>query len=292
MEELKKADEKLSTLKVIGGVFLSVAILVIAQISAVSISQILYHFGISNAIYSMIAGVLYIAFTLIGSTLFCRKFLKISIIKMRIFHIQLQTFWVVAAILMPISVIFIYILLGGHWEVNIFHTETVLEKIIGAVAFYGLAAGIVEEIIFRGLIMGCLEKRFHIKIAILIPSILFGLLHIIGNDLDFASVIQLLLAGSIVSILFSLIAYESNSIWNNALVHGFWNMTMIGGVLYIGNHPDNDSIFNFVLNNKSFWLSGGDFGIESSVISIAVYLIFIVFATILIQMKKIHIVHK
>ena len=111
------------------------------------------------------------------------------------------------------------------------------------------------------------------------------MLHIIGNDLGFVSIIQLLIAGSIVGILFSLIAYESNSFWNNAIVHGIWNMTIIGGILYIGNEADSSSIFNFILDNKSFLISGGDFVIEASVISIFAYLLFIVLAAIKIKQK-------
>lgn len=186
---------------------------------------------------------------------------------------------------MPILVLLFSILTGGHWEINTFNRETTLLTITSAVAFFGLATGIVEEMIFRGLIMGCLEKCANIKIAIVIPSMLFGLLHVIGNNLDFISIIQLLIAGSIVGILFSLIAYESNSIWNNALVHAVWNMVIIGGIIYIGNSSDSRSIFNFVLEKKSFLLSGGDFGIEASILSIAVYLIFIILAIVLLKKK-------
>ena len=147
--------------------------------------------------------------------------------------------------------------------------------VTGAVAFYGLATGIVEEMIFRGLVMGCLEEHFGKKIAVIVPSVLFGALHIIGNRLDFVSTIQLLIAGSIVGILFSLITCTDNSVWNSAIVHGIWNMAIIGGILHIGDSADSSSMFNFVLKNKSFLVSGGDFGIEASVISIFVYLIFL-----------------
>lgn len=185
-----------------------------------------------------------------------------------------------AALVLAIAILF-----GGHWEINTFNATDRNATITGAIFFYGLATGIVEELIFRGIIMGCLEKRFNIRIAVIVPSVLFGLLHIIGNDLSFVSIIQLLIAGSIVGILFSLIAYESNSFWNNAIVHGIWNMTIIGGILYIGNEADSSSIFNFILDNKSFLISGGDFGIEASVISIFAYLLFIVFAVIKIKQK-------
>ena len=85
--------------------------------------------------------------------------------------------------------------------------------------------------------------------------------------------------------MFSLIAYGSNSIWNSAIVHGIWNIVIIGGILHIGNEADSSSIFNFILDNKSFLISGGDFGIEASIISILVYLLFIVLAAIQVKRK-------
>lgn len=286
MEEVKRSTKELSASKAILGIVFAIAILVIAQILALSISEIPLNFGVPGAICNIVAGILYVAFTLLGTTLLCKRFLNVSLVEMRIPRLQLETIWLVSALLMPIFVLLIAMLVGGHWQTNTFDTKTTLATITGAVAFYGLATGIVEEIIFRGIIMGCLEKRLNIKAAIVIPSVLFGLLHIFGNNLDFVSVIQLLIAGSIVGVLFSMIAYESNSIWNNAIVHGVWNMSIIGGVLYIGKSTDSNSIFNFVLENKSFLLSGGDFGIEASVISIFVYLIFIVVAIVLLKKRS------
>lgn len=286
MVKTTSETKKLSTSKAILGIVFAIIILIISQILAFSISEIPLGFGVPGAICNIIAGILYVAFALLGTMLLCKRFLKISMVEMRIPHIQLKAIWLLSAVLMPILVLLISMLLGGHWQTNIFDTETTLATVMGAVVFLGLATGIVEEIIFRGIIMGCLEKRFNIKVAIFIPSVLFGLLHIIGNDLDFISIIQLLIAGSIVGILFSLIAYESNSIWNNAIVHGIWNMTIIGGILYIGKSADSSAIFNFVLENKSFLVSGGDFGIEASVISIFVYLIFILVAIALLKKRN------
>ena len=286
MVKAMKETKELSISKTILGIIFAITILVIAQILAFNISEIPFGLGISGAICNIIAGILYVVFALLGTTLLCKRFLRISMVEMRITRIQLKVTWLISAVLMPISVLLISILVGGHWQTNTFDAKTTLATITSAVFFFGLATGIVEEIIFRGIIMGCLEKRFNIKIAVLIPSVLFGLLHIIGNDLDFASIVQLLIAGSIVGILFSLITYESNSIWNSAIIHAIWNMTIIGGILYIGKSADGSSIFNFILENKSFLLSGGDFGIEASVISIFVYLVFITVAIVLLKKKE------
>ena len=66
-------------------------------------------------------------------------------------------------------------------------------------------------------------------------------------------------------------------------MHGVWNMAIVGGILHIGSQSDETSMFNFVLEKKSFLISGGDFGIEASVISIIVYLFFTVLALLFIK---------
>lgn len=286
MREIEKPTAKLNMAKTIIGIILSIFILIIAQLLAFAISEIPLNLGVPGAICNVFAGLLYIIFAFLGATILCRKFLKLPMPEMRIPRFRVKSVWIIVAILMPLLVLLLSMAVGGHWEVNYFDRETTLATITGAIAFYGMATGIVEELIFRGIIMGCLEKRFSIRIAIIVPSVLFGLLHIIGNDLDFVSIIQLLIAGSIVGILFSLIAYESNSIWNNAIVHGIWNMTIIGGILYIGNKADSSSIFNFVFENQSFLISGGDFGIEASIISIFVYLVFCVMTVLMLKKHK------
>lgn len=287
MKEIKKPAEGLSTAKTVLGIILSIAILAIAQTLAFVISEFLLNLGVPGAICNVIAGVLYVVLALAEITLLCKKILKVDMSEMRIPRFKVKGVWLIAAVLMPALVLLISILTGGHWEIYTFDTETTLATITSAVVFFGLATGIVEELVFRGVIMGCLEKRFHIKAAVIIPSVLFGALHIIGNNLDFISIIQLLIAGSIVGILFSLVAYVSHSVWNNAIVHGIWNMAIIGGILHIGNSADSNSIFNFVLDNKMFLITGGDFGIEASVVSIFVYLIFCVLAVYLLKKKGI-----
>ena len=61
---------------------------------------------------------------------------------------------------------------------------------------------------------------------------------------------------------------------------------MIGGLIYIGSAVDGTAWYNYVLDTDSFLLTGGEFGVESSVISIAVYLLFAVIALLLLSKKK------
>ena len=87
---------------------------------------------------------------------------------------------------------------------------------------------------------------------------------------NIVDIIVLVIAGTAVGIMFSLIAMESGSIWASAIVHGLWNLVIIGGILEISAEPLS-SIFTYTLTSRSTLLTGGAFGIESSLPSIVGY---------------------
>lgn len=180
--------------------------------------------------------------------------------------------WCVVAVLLPLIITAFYILfVPGSFEQNVLKINSKLDLLSAGIFFTGLGAGIVEEIVFRGIMMSVIEKRFNKKIAIIVPSVLFGLVHIIGMGFNILSCTLVLLAGTMVGIMFSVIASETKSIWNSAIVHAFWNIIIIGGILCIGTEFDEYSLFSYVLDVKSFLLTGGEFGIESSIIAVIGY---------------------
>lgn len=137
----------------------------------------------------------------------------------------------------------------------------------------GLGAGVVEELLFRGLLMNAVIKKCGKVVGILAPSVLFASLHIIGMDFSLLSCLQVMAAGTMVGVMFSLIALEGRSVWNSALVHGVWNMIIIGGGLTIGTEVDEYAVSSYVLETRNFLLTGGEFGIESSVVAILGYIV-------------------
>ncbi|MEE0436461.1 MAG: CPBP family intramembrane glutamic endopeptidase, partial [Roseburia hominis] len=66
------------------------------------------------------------------------------------------------------------------------------------------------------------KEKWNIKVAVLIPSVLFGLVHIIGMDFSIISSLLVLIAGTMVGIMFSMVAIESGSVWNSGIVHSLW----------------------------------------------------------------------
>ena len=131
-----------------------------------------------------------------------------------------------------------------------------------------------------------IEKAWNRNVAIIVPSVLFGFVHILGMDFSVLNCLLVILAGTMVGIMFSMIAIESNSVWNSGIVHAIWNIVIIGGGLSVGEKADAASIMTYVLNTKSFAITGGAFGMESSVIALTGYLIVTMIA--FLMMRKAH----
>lgn len=283
---MSEEKARISTAKTIAAIILAIVILVIAQIISEVIGSLAVALpGIPLAAEYVIAGILYPIFTLLGIKLLCTKLLKMSLHDCKMPRFTLRPIWVVAAVVMPCLVSLVLCLTPGHWQNNMLNGSEVLQIVTRAIFFSGMGAGLVEEMLFRGVIMSTLENRCNRFVAIFVPSVLFGLLHIIGNELNLRSIIQLIIAGSVVGILFSLVTYESGNVWNSAVMHAIWNIIMIGRILQISGSAEEFTIYNYVLDTDTFLITGGDFGIEASVVAILAYLAFIALACYLMRKR-------
>ena len=168
----------------------------------------------------------------------------------------------------------IYVLIfNGEYVSSNMNGNEIFNTLSAGVAFTGIAAGFVEEMVFRGVILNALKKRWNMKVAVIVPSMLFGIVHVLGQDFSIGSCLLVIIAGTMVGVMFSMIAIESGSVWNSGIVHAIWNIVMIGGGLAIGQKADQFSVMTYVLDAKSFAVTGGEFGMEASVISLVGYII-------------------
>lgn len=265
---------------------LSIVVLLFSQLAAQLLAELSVSLGLPAPLGNLLAGILYASIAAGGLWLLCHKLMAVSMSDCRITRPQISQFWAGAAFALPAIVCVILILTPGQWELSRMDAQTKWAVVSGAVFYIGLAVGLVEEMVFRGVIFSALEHRFSKWTAILVPSVAFGLLHIIGaGEMNFLSICQLVAAGSLVGVLFSLVTLETGSIWSAALMHGIWNMVMIGGILNIGEEALDSSLLNYVLKDPPFWLSGGDFGIEASAVCVAAYLFFAVIAALRCRKK-------
>jgi len=291
MKSLTNLESDRFGLKTIFHVIMGVVILLVGNLLASLSFDLIYLIAKTETPFSplIIAGqsVLTIAITLLLTSLYIVKILKMPLNDFRICRPKSIAVWILCAMALPLAVSGFYIfLIPGTFAVSELSSEQAALRIMNAILGSCLAAGITEELIFRGFIMRLLEVRWNKHIAIIVPSVLFGILHIFNmQNPNIVDILILLAAGTSVGIMFSMIAYQSGSIWPGAVVHGIWNLIIIGGILEISTEPGR-SIFTYTVKSNSTLLTGGAFGIESSLPAITGYGIVIILAWILHRRKS------
>ncbi len=263
----------MKTGKMIVTIIVSVVILLLASLlSQGLVMGLLAVAGVPAWLCHIVGGLLYAASAYFMVWLFCTKYLQEGMDAFCIPKCRVQIKWAVAAVLLPVLVSTVYLFLPGSFVQNPADTKVKLALVTRGIFLAGLGAGVVEELLFRGLLMNAVIKKYGRTAGILVPSMLFASLHIIGMDFSFLSCLQVMVAGTLVGVMFSLIALEARSVWNSALVHAVWNMIIIGGGLTIGTEVNEYAVSSYVLKTRAFLLTGGDFGIESSAVAVIGYL--------------------
>lgn len=195
-------------------------------------------------------------------------------LKMKDFGItfDIKKWGVILSVLLPTFVVIVFLMVGKA-EVNAFALENVVLIVIASM-ITALKAGILEEMLFRGFIMKLLENRWNRYIAILIPSFIFSLVHIPSMEtFTLGGVVLLVISGTLVGVMFSLVAYKGNSISNSAFMHAIWNFIMITSILHITTEQRayGEPIFSIIIPSDNILLTGAGFGVEASFIAIIGY---------------------
>ena len=278
----------LSALLTIGKVFLAILIIPIAQIIA---EVILLPFGepegITAGIVYILWGILYPGFAILFVWLFAKFICKKKMSDMLITKVRVKFKWVIAAFLLPLGVTAFYVFaVPGQLVKHTLDNVGIFNALALAIVFTGFAAGVVEEMVFRGLILDLLKNRWNLVVAVIAPSVVFGFVHVLGMDFSIGSIILVTVAGTMVGIMFSLVALEGGSIWNSAVMHMVWNTIIIGGLFRVGINKDPADIAEYLLASDKFWITGGEFGIESALPSVIGYTIVAAIAFMMLRKKN------
>lgn len=155
-----------------------------------------------------------------------------------------------------------------HWEVNAFSFSTFWTGFSILIV-----AAITEELFFRGFLFQRLIQAFGKWPAQLIVAGLFLLTHI--NNPNMTGILKTLACINIfiASIMFGIAFLKTKSLAMPLGLHFMANY-MQGTILGFGVSGDKDpSIFKPVFDNAPIWLSGGDFGIEASILGLCFVII-------------------
>jgi len=131
-----------------------------------------------------------------------------------------------------------------------------------------------EETVFRGMVVREWGARWGWIIGTVLGGLFFGAMHLKGlGGSPVLSVILVLVAGVAVTTMFVALYVRGRSLWLPIGFHVGWNFCLQAflGVTISGKEPEY-ALFNHSVSGPG-WLTGGEFGIEASLIATAFYLI-------------------
>ena len=169
----------------------------------------------------------------------------------------------------------------GQYQFDSIHLDTYsLAFTLFTIPFW-ILQGTAEELVTRAWLIPQLAKRTNLKLAVLISSLFFTLLHMGNSGLTPLSLVNLFLFG----VAMALYLLKTDTVWGVAGIHGAWNFAQgnLFGILVSGQ-PSGTSLMTFLPQGDQGWLSGGSFGIEGSIMTSLVLLLLIVYLAY--QLKK------
>ena len=188
--------------------------------------------------------------------------------------------WIAISFILPLSIWLFYY--GFHFIAPYQHT--VLLRTADKLGLFikwssiSIAAGVTEEILFRGYLFMVISSRCSKLKAMLITSLLFGLVHIAMLPVITAGDIAIVVTGGIIAgMMFSVIYLNTKNIWYAAIVHVVWDIFFIGKIttLATAQAGANNAILAFKLNSHNLLLTGGNFGMEAALPCLLVYFLVI-----------------
>lgn len=249
-----------------------------------NVSMIWHVFKLYSFEY-ILHGITYILMSFIVVKWFITKILKSDLNTYRILPIKFFGICFFIGCVQLISVFFTYfIFVKGRFIFPHYNSWIEFsEMFLSASIITGIAAPLLEEMIFRGILLSYLEKKYNIYVAIFIPSILFATLHIFNGKLNLQSLLLLLLGGVLVGIMYSLATLIFESIWASVIIHIIWNL---GGLFNFSQRNDNWGLVQYILSEKNVFITGGDYGVDTSIISIISYIFVILFLLVVTKTKS------
>ena len=143
-------------------------------------------------------------------------------------------------------------------------TSSVLISIIGA----ALAAAIIEELIFRGLMFQAIDKLGGRPLALAVTSLFFGVAHLGNTGATLWSAFAISLEAGV--LLGAAFLWRRN-LWFIMGLHFAWNA--IEGLLGIPVSGHTSAGLFTVKVNGAELLTGGDFGLEGSIVPVMLSLL-------------------
>ena len=265
----------MSNKKLVLGVILCILGQIFIQITMVPVVLL----SLPELLESLVISVLYVCLTFLFVKWIVEKFLHRDLADFRVTKIKPDIIWTVelgAGVVLPI---FLYVMfIPGEWEVFSLSPLRMCITFLKAFGCIGFGASLVEELLFRGVVLKLVEIKFGTKWALILPAVFWAFLHLLSADFSqgvssFVRVFSVTYVGFV----FSVITVVTGSIWNSVFFHAMWNF-ITSGVILVGDKANDHVMFNYVSTGKNIILTGGENGLDGSVITMICYTLVMVLA--------------
>jgi membrane protease YdiL (CAAX protease family) len=128
----------------------------------------------------------------------------------------------------------------------------------GHSTIFFLPAAFFEELFIRGYVFMLLRRAAGWKFALIVTSIVFGLLHAANPNPDAEAILAVIVAGFFLGA----ILLATRSLYAAGAAHFAWNWVMAGALhIAVSGLPSNDPDYR-VVDSGPDWLTGGKWGPE------------------------------
>lgn len=183
-------------------------------------------------------------------------------------------------ILLFTLVLLILVLCGAYRLESVNFSPYALGFAVLITPFWLLQGG-TEELVTRGWLFPVMAAKSNRIIGMVVSSTLFGVLHVFNSGFSLIPFLNLILFG------FLMVCYllKTDNLWGVAGIHAAWNFAQgnLFGILVSGQSAGT-SLTRFIPIAQQDWLTGGDFGVEGSLVTSVILLAGIVFLGA--QLKK------
>ena len=127
-----------------------------------------------------------------------------------------------------------------------------------------LPAAFFEELFIRGYVFAVLRRAAGWKLALIVTSVVFGLLHAWNPNPDAESILAVIVAGFFLGAIF----LATRSLYAAGAAHFAWNWVMSGAMhIAVSGLPSPDPDYRVVETGPD-WLTGGPWGPEGGLMAV------------------------
>jgi membrane protease YdiL (CAAX protease family) len=162
---------------------------------------------------------------------------------------------------------------GGLWASGALHVSglatadesggVVGAKLLGFLFLVFLQSG-AEELVCRGYLLRTLMGLWRPWVSVAVVSLFFAALHLMNAGTSLASFVSTALIG----VLFAQICLRTGNLWAAIGLHTAWNFTL-GAIASLPVSGSTTFHLFAVEDLGPAWLTGGSYGLEASVVTIA-----------------------